>query len=72
MIRPVIGQRYRSLSVNSPNAEWLVEAIYKGMDSLEYAYLRRTSDPAHHKSLVLSVLSDKRRFAVIDIRAQWF
>jgi hypothetical protein len=61
--KPIIGQRYRDLDVTSWNAEWIIDAIFKGTDGRDYADLRSVSDRTLHKTLSLSVMADLTRFA---------
>lgn len=63
--RPAIGQHYRNLDV-SWNSVWVIEAIYKGMDAIEYALLRSDSDRTHCKTLSLSVITDPTRFVPLQ------
>jgi hypothetical protein len=67
--RPIIGERYRNLHVMAWRADWIVDAIFRGKDELEYAYLRSASDRTEYKTLSLSVVSDPSRFALVSAPA---
>ncbi len=64
--QPVLGQRYRNLGSSFWNAEWIVNAIFKGTDAVQYADLRSASDHTQHKTLALSVVADATRFALVE------
>ena len=64
-----IGNRYRNLHVAAWHDEWIVEAIYTGKDAYDYAYLRSASDQTQYKTLALSVISDRTRFALVSTPA---
>jgi hypothetical protein len=61
-----VGQRYRDLSVSFPNADWVIDKIFKGTDGLEYAAIRSASDPTRKKTLAVSVMSDANRYALVE------
>lgn len=61
-----VGQRYRDLSVTFPNADWIIDRIFKGTDGVEYAELRSTSDHTRKKTLAVSVMADEGRFALVE------
>lgn len=61
-----IGQRYRNVQVSSWNAEWVIGAIFKGTDGVQYADLRSVADRTEHKTLALSVVADPRRYVLVD------
>jgi hypothetical protein len=65
----MIGERYRNLDLKTWKAEWIVEAIYKGTDHHEHAYLRSASDHTLCKTLALSVVSDPSRFVLVSTPA---
>jgi hypothetical protein len=59
------GQRYRDLSSSRfgiLGTEWIVDAIFKGIDGIGYAQLVNASDLTQHKTLALDVLGDRKRF----------
>ena len=56
---------YRNLSVSLGNAEWIVDSIFIGTDTHEYADLRSASDHSSHKTLALSVVADPARFVLV-------
>ena len=57
-----VGRSYRDLSVSSPNANWIIERLFKKADGVEYVELRSASDRTRRKMLALSVVMDPRRF----------
>ena len=61
-----VGQRYRDLSVSFPNADWVIDKIFKGTDELEYAAIRSASDHTRKKTLAVSVMSDANRYALVE------
>ena len=67
---PIVGQRYRNLDVKSWNAEWIINAIFTGTDTLRYADLRSASDRTDKKTLALSVVADTNRFMLIETAAR--
>jgi hypothetical protein len=67
--QPAIGQRYRNLHGTLWNAEWVIDAIFKGTDGLQYADLRSVSDRTEHKTLSLSVFADAKRFVLVETPA---
>jgi hypothetical protein len=59
------GQRFRDIhrgAFGSSGVEWIVDALFRGQDGLEYARLVCASDPTQRKSLSVDVLRDRRRF----------
>jgi hypothetical protein len=59
------GQRYRDIHLRLPNAsetEWIVEALYRGPDGVQYAALVCASDLTRRKTLSIHVLSDGEAF----------
>jgi hypothetical protein len=59
------GQRYRDThpGVFGPlETEWIVEALFRGTDGVQYALLVRASDLTQQKTLSVNVLHDRRRF----------
>jgi hypothetical protein len=61
-----VGQRFRDLSVSFPNADWIVDKIFKGTDGLEYAAIRSATDHTRRKTLAVSVITDASRFAPVE------
>lgn len=60
-----VGQHYRDLSVEIPDAHWLVVAIYRSVVGIDHVLLRSTRDGSVQKTLALSVLTDSKRFALV-------
>ena len=59
------GQRYRDVHPGAfgPLAtEWIVEALFRGTDGVEYAQLVCASNLSQQKTLSVDVLNDRRRF----------
>jgi hypothetical protein len=59
------GQRFRDVypGVFGPTpTEWIVEALFRGTDGVQYAQLVCASDLTLEKTLSVDVLSDRRRF----------
>jgi hypothetical protein len=59
------GQRYRDLSSSRfgvLGTEWIVDAIFRGTDGIEYAQLVGASDSTQQKTLAVDVLTDRKRF----------
>jgi hypothetical protein len=42
--------------------EWIVDAIFRGTDGIQYALLVNAGDLTQHKTLALDVLNDRKRF----------
>jgi hypothetical protein len=60
-----VGQRYRAVGTSflgSPNATWVIDAIFTGADSMPYARLVSVSDPTLRKTLSFDVLMDPKRY----------
>jgi hypothetical protein len=60
------GQRYRDLSSSRfgvLGTEWIVDAIFRGTDGIQYAQLAHASDSTQQKTLAVDVLTDRKRFA---------
>jgi hypothetical protein len=59
------GQRYHDVQPGAfgpLGTEWIVEALFRGTDGVEYAQLVCASDLTQQKSLSVDVLNDRRRF----------
>jgi hypothetical protein len=59
------GQRYRDVhpgAFGPLGTEWMVEAVFRGTDGVQYAQLVCGSDATQQKTLSVDVLSDRRRF----------
>jgi hypothetical protein len=59
------GQRYRDLSASRfgvLGTEWIVDAIFRGTDGIQYAQLVNARDLTQHKTLAVNVLGDPKRF----------
>ena len=59
------GQRYRDLSSSRfgvLGTEWIVDAIFRGTDGIQYAQLVNARDLTQQKTLALDVLGDRKRF----------
>ena len=59
------GQRYRDLSSSRfgvLGTEWIVDAIFRGTDGIQYAQLANASDLTQQKTLAVDVLVDRKRF----------
>ena len=59
------GQRYRDLSASRfgvLGTEWIVDAIFRGTDGIQYAQLANASDLTQQKTLAVDVLVDRKRF----------
>jgi hypothetical protein len=48
--------------LGSPNATWMIDAIFTGADSMRYARLVSVSDSTVQKTLSLDVLMDPKRY----------
>lgn len=60
-----LGQRYRDKQpgqFSRPALDWIVEAVYTGVDGIGHAKLVCASDLAQRKTLSVSALLDQRRF----------
>jgi hypothetical protein len=58
-----VGQRYRAVGTSflgSPNATWVIEAVFTGADSVRYGLLVGVNDPSSRKTLSLDVLMDPK------------
>jgi hypothetical protein len=58
-------QRYRDLSSSRfgvLGTEWIVDAIFRGTDGIQYAQLVNAGDLAQQKTLAVDVLGDRKRF----------
>jgi hypothetical protein len=42
--------------------EWIVDAIFRGTDGIEYAQLVNAADLTQQKTLAVDVLGDRKRF----------
>jgi hypothetical protein len=64
--RPVeLGHRYRDVhpgAFGASGTEWIVVAVFRGTDGIQYAQLVCASDLTREKTLSVDVLSDKSRF----------
>jgi hypothetical protein len=63
------GQRFRDIRngvFGSSALEWIVKDVVTGLDGITDAHLTCTRDPTQYKTLSLSVLGDRRRFARVD------
>jgi len=59
------GQRYRDLSSSRfgvLGTEWIVDAVSRGTDGIQYAQLVNAGDLTQHKTLAVVVLTDRKRF----------
>jgi hypothetical protein len=59
------GQRYRDLSsgrFGPLGTEWVVDAIFRGTDGIQYVQLVNASDLTQQKTLAVDVLNDRKRF----------
>jgi hypothetical protein len=59
------GQRYRDVSSGRFGAlgtEWIVDAIFRGTDAIQYVQLVNASDLTQQKTLAVDVLNDRKRF----------
>jgi hypothetical protein len=59
------GQRFRDLSFGRfgvLGTEWIVDAIFRGTDGVQYAQLANASDLTRQKTLAADVLADRKRF----------
>jgi hypothetical protein len=59
------GERYRDVHAGRPSAagtEWIVEALYRGTDGVQYAALVCASDLTRRKTLSTDALSDAEGF----------
>jgi len=69
------GDRYRDVHCGLygiPGAEWIVDALFRGIDGVAYAQLVCASDLSLRKTLSLYALNDRRRFLrVSDADASW-
>ncbi len=62
------GQHYREVQLSMfgrPGPEWIVEALFTGIDGIGHASLMRASDHSQRKTLSLAVLNERRRFTPI-------
>lgn len=60
-----VGQRYRAVGASflgSPNARWVIDAIFTDGNSLRYARLVCINDPTLRKTLSFGVLMDRKRY----------
>jgi len=64
--QPFLGQRFRNLSAQFHNAEWVLTKIFTGVDGREYASLNSAEDHTNHKTLALAIVTDTRRFLLLD------
>jgi hypothetical protein len=59
------GQRFRDGhpgAFGGSGTEWIVEAVFRGTDGVQYAQLVCASDLSQQKTLSIDVLNDRRRF----------
>jgi hypothetical protein len=59
------GERYRDIHPGRASAsetEWIVEALYRGIDGVQYAVLVCASDLTRRKTLSIDALSDGEGF----------
>jgi hypothetical protein len=59
------GQRFRDVhpgAFGPMPTEWIVEALFRGTDGVQYAQLVCASDVTQQKTLSVDVLTDRRRF----------
>ena len=59
------GHRYRDVHLGLfgiPGTEWIVDALFRGIDGVAYAQLMCASDSTLRKTLSLYALNDDRRF----------
>jgi hypothetical protein len=57
------GQRYRDVHPCGPlGTEWIVEALFRGTDGVQYALLVCASDLTLEKTLSVDILNDRSRF----------
>jgi hypothetical protein len=59
------GQRYRDVDpgrFGASGMEWIVDTIFHGTDSVQYAQLISASDLTQRKTLAVNVLKDRSRF----------
>jgi hypothetical protein len=59
------GQRYHDTHPGRPGAsgtEWIIEALYRGTDGVQYAVLVCASNLTQRKTLSIDALSDGERF----------
>jgi len=59
------GKRYRDVHAGRPSAsetEWIVEALYRGTDGVQYAVLVCASDLTRRKTLSIDALTDAEGF----------
>ena len=59
------GRHYRDLSSSRfgvLGTEWIVDAIFRGTDGIQYAQLVNARDLTQQKTLALDVLGDRKRF----------
>ena len=59
------GERYRDVRAGRSSAsgtEWIVEALYRGTDGVQYAVLVCASDLARRKTLSIDALTDAEGF----------
>jgi hypothetical protein len=59
------GQRYRDINpgdFGASGTEWIVDTIFKGTDSVQYAQLVSASDLTQRKTLAVNILKDRSRF----------
>lgn len=62
-----VGQRYRAVGTSflgSPNATWVIDAVFTGADSVRYARLVSLSDPTLRKTLSFDVLMDPEHYSL--------
>lgn len=46
--------------------EWIVQEIFRGTDGIQYARIARAADQSEAKTLSVGVLTDRRRFAIVQ------
>ena len=59
------GRHYRDLSSSRfgvLGTEWIVDAIFRGTDGIQYAQLVNAGDVTQQKTLAVDVLGDRKRF----------